>query len=273
MNRQLFLVIITLWFSCYTIERNFVTACDMEHFPWLISLIQNIRLQHKSSHFNMSIFDLGLTNENLDYLKKNFSFTKVLSIEMTHPDLLKKFVVRKNGRVARGLYAWKPVVLHQACQMFEYFIYLDSGIRIMNSLDNIFKIIKNEGCFLVSCGHAIEPMTTNYIKSKFDLSNSENNWILKSEGLSAGIQGISRLVYDIYIKPIYEMAYDLKNFEDDGSAPWGFGGARHDQTIFSILAVKLGLKIHSRKNNFDFHKYFRFKSYSLNPGAKKFHLL
>jgi hypothetical protein len=43
---------------------------------------------------------------------------------------------------------------------------------------------------------------------------------------------------------MYQLAAHIENFEDNGSAYWGYGFARHDQTLFSIFVRKLRLKTH-----------------------------
>ena len=48
---------------------------------------------------------------------------------------------------------------------------------------------------------------------------------------------------DSYVLPMYEFARNPYLFADDKSAKMGFGEARHDQTLFSILAHKLGMTI------------------------------
>jgi hypothetical protein len=155
-----------------------------------------------------------------------------------------KFTVRPNGRLARGWYTWKPVVLYQALKMFPYVLYLDAGFEVVCSLDEIFIDIKEKGYYLFDCGHLIFPMVTKRVRDLFELDAPQNEWILEEDGISAGIQGLSRELLEPYIMPVYNLASDIRNFEDDGTALWGFGGARHDQALFSIYARKLHLKTH-----------------------------
>lgn len=67
---------------------------------------------------------------------------------------------------------------------------------------------------------------------------------MEQNTISAGIQGVSRALYDSYILPVYTLASEIKNFEDNGTAAWGYGFARHDQTLFTFFARKLGLTLH-----------------------------
>ena len=80
-----------------------------------------------------------------------------------------------------------------------------------------------------------------------------------------------------------KLAADIKNFEDDGTAYWGYGFARHDQTLFSIFARKLGLKTHhlfpnprkirvnDRKIYFGILKHFKFRKHNERDAARLKH--
>lgn len=227
----------------------FCTACDTQFYPRLLRQIGAIHKYDFDSLIEIAVFDLGLTAQEKATLN-TIEKVKIYAIEMTNPQMLTLYNVRgattlEKDRKARGWYSWKPVVLKQALDMFPYVLYMDSGISPLCSLKPIFEHMKREGCFLRSCGHGIREMTTNYVIKKFDLTNPENAFILdpKTFGISAGLQGVTRDVYDMYVKPMYELSKDIRNFVDDGSTPNGFGSARHDQTLFSIFAQKLHLKI------------------------------
>src|SRR5690606_32216451 len=109
----------------FNLPMNFVTACDNEHFPWLDQWNKYIVKQHVKKKLNFLIFDLSLTLQQKEFLQR-LPNTKVIPIETAHPDILTKFVVRPNGRMARGWYTWKIVALKQALEHFDYFLYLDS---------------------------------------------------------------------------------------------------------------------------------------------------
>jgi hypothetical protein len=88
-------------------------------------------------------------------------------------------------------------------------------------------------------------MTTNYVIEKFNLKSNDRKWILDDTtlGMSAGLQGLTRKVYNSYVIPIYNLSKDIRNFMDDGSTPEGLVLARHDQTLFSIQAALLGFNV------------------------------
>src|SRR5581483_1031804 len=136
---------------------------------------------------------------------------RLVPIEITHPDLTKKFKVRPDGRLARGWYAWKPVALKQALDMYPYVFYLDSGMRVVGDMTLIFQLIQQEGYLLVE-SHEIRGMTTEKVRKLFNLEKSDR--LLDAMGISAGVQGLTRAMYDSYIFPIYKLTFDFHWFED-----------------------------------------------------------
>lgn len=246
MRTRIFLPLLFLTFLSVhsSKEMYFVTVSDTEHFPWLQRLIESILKYNGTNVSQIAVFDLGLTQSEIRTLYQN-DRVQVYSIQEMNPDIYTKFAARPNGRLVRGWYSWKPIVFYQALQLFPYFFYLDAGLEILAPSDDLFNEIQKTGyCIFESDGSCIYPTVTNHVKKLFDLDNPNNRWILESKSLSGGIQGLSRVMLHDYVEPMYRLAADIKNFQDDGSAPWGFGGARHDQTLFSIFANKLHLKIH-----------------------------
>lgn len=242
-----------------TEKRVFVTATDTEHYSWTLNLISGIHRYHPNGINQIAIFDIGLTSEEKIELKK-LCFVEIYEVEKANPQILQKFTVDTHGKIARGLYSWKPVVIKQASTLFPLFFYLDSGISLTGSLERLFNYLEENGCFFIDCGHNIGRMSTQHVRQKFLLNQKQNAWILNENGISAGFQGISRSVYSSYVYPIYEMSFDTKNFCDDGSCPKGFGFARHDQTLFSIQA---------RLANLPVHKAIRGEKFTLTVHGKK----
>jgi hypothetical protein len=219
----------------------FATATDTEHYPWTLNLIASIHRFHEDN-ISIAVFDLGLSKDERSHLNELYGVS-VYDVERVNSSIFQKFIVDKNGKIARGWYSWKPVVLKQSHDLFSEFFYVDSGITLQGPLHLLFRHLHENGYFLIDCGHSIQRMTKVSLIEKFQLSKSENQWILSQLGISAGFQGISSKVYESYVLPVYEMAYDIENFVDDGSCPRGFGWARHDQTLFSIQARLAGLEV------------------------------
>jgi hypothetical protein len=252
----------------------FATATDTEHFPWVLILIESIKKYHGEKDITIAVFDLGLTQDEIDVLNKWEAVT-VHQLEKVNPHITHKFVVRPTGRKARGWYSWKPVVLYQALQLYPYVMYFDAGVEIIGPLDSVFKYLVKNGYYLFESGDKIESMITKPIKKLFGLDKASQAFILQRNGISAGIQGVSRQMLDTYIVPLYKLAHIIKNFEDDGSAPGGFGNGRHDQTLFSIVARQLKLKC--TLLSFGLSKYFYLRKHNekdptLIAHAQKHHI-
>ena len=225
------------------------TAASSNFFPNLINMIGSLFRVNFDELEELAIFDIGLKVKHRKLLEK-IEKVKVYGVELTHPDLLKPVCVNRWGKMVPGWYAWKPVIMKQSLDMFPYVLYMDAGTTILNPLNDLFKHIIQNGYFLTDCAHDIKWMTPQYIIKKFNLYDSKNRWILnkKTLGIDAGLQGVSRSVYDSYVLPMYEFAKDINNFIDDGTTPNGFGTGRHDQTLFSIIARLLNMKVHIMDN-------------------------
>ena len=238
----------------------FCTASDEGFFSCLMQLIGSIHKTNYDKTEEIAVFDLGITNQQRNFLN-TIEKVKVYDIEITNPDLLTKFKTNSFGKTSRGFYAWKPVILKQMSEKFDYFLYLDAGTTILKPLDDLFKHIQIKGHFFIedqvwdikimdkdknftrreNVTFKIRDISTQHVINKFELNKKQNLWIAESVGLLSGVQGITKALYKDYLLPTYELSKDLKNFADDGSAPRGFGWARHDQTISGIFAKKLKL--------------------------------
>lgn len=239
-------------------DMYFCMAADTEFYPQLTNLIGSLHRYDFDNIVAIAVFDLGFTPQeraNLNSMEK----VHVYNIELTHPDLLTKFNTRAKGKPVRGWYAWKPVAIKQALDIFPYVLYIDAGISVKGSLKDIFKQIKRNNYSLTTCGRTINGMSTQIIRNHFNLDSAERQSIGTANGISAGIQGLSHALYDTYVLPIYNLTKDLRYFADDGSTPSGFGTSRHDQPIFSIYAQLLGLKIRPLHGEKGFYNYIKFK--------------
>jgi hypothetical protein len=252
MNKIIFLLL--HFFSIFAQHESMYicTAASTEFFTPLLTLIGSLHKVNFNELAQLAIFDLGLTLDErmtLEAMEK----IKIYTIQITNEDMLKPFKTRKHEeKYARGWYSWKPVIFKQALEMFPYILYMDAGTTVYKPLNDIFDYIQENGYFFSSCNQSIYVMTTKYIINKFNLKSKENRWLLNDSihGIRGGFQGLSRSMYESYVLPIYQLTYDIRNFEDDGTAPLGFGSARNDQPLFSIYAHILGCKIN--KDTFTF---------------------
>lgn len=230
-----------------SVPMYFCTAADEKHFPLVINLIGSIHKHNYYDTVEIRVYDLGFTKEQrneLSHIKK----VKVCDVEKVNDKVTEPIQIQ-DGRFLRGLFSWKPVVIKDALDHFDYVLYVDAGTTIKKPLNGLFKHIIQNDYILFDCGHSIKWMTTKKVINEFNLT-VDDSWILNDDvfGIDAGFQGFTRKMYDSYILPAYEYSKNLDLFVDDGSCPNGFGCGRYDQTIYSILARKLGLDIQTHGN-------------------------
>lgn len=221
----------------------FCTAADDRHFPLLMNLIGSIHEHNFYETAQIRVYDLGMTEAQLHELK-NIKRVVLCNVEKTNQDILNLIETGKN-RSVRGLFSWKPVIIKDSLDACEYVLYLDAGTTILSPLNKLFKHIIQNNYLFFDCGHSIKWMTPTHVIEKFDLDSDELRWLLADDtfGIDAGFMGVSRVLYDDFVLPMYELSKNINNFYDDGSCPDGWGTGRHDQTLFSILARKLNLSL------------------------------
>lgn len=230
------------------------TASDEHYFPCLINLVGSLHQQNFNEINEIAVFDLGLNPSQRQYLS-SIQNLHVYEIEITSPDLLKRFNTRTWGKPVPGWYAWKAVVLKQAFDLYpedSIVLWIDAGSTILANLLPLFYYIQEHGYFF----HDGSPwpmrrQTTQFVINAFGLKNSPHSWIISEEtsGMEAGFMGITKKIYDTFIYPMYKLTFDLRYFADDGTCPNGFGECRHDQTLFSIFALTNNYRIfHHFKN-------------------------
>lgn len=252
MNKKLFILNVAMLIGVFSLTQTvahqkhyYCTAVDSNYFPRVINLIGSIHAIDFDNLVEIAVFDLGMTQVQIKQLKSIQKVT-VNNVDMVHPDLLKPFVTNTKGRKVRGWFAWKPVVIKQALDMFPYVVYTDAGTTILGPTDDLFKHIQQNGYFLINTGHNIEERITKpVIESIVSKLSPEDQKILMDKNtmeIDGGFQGLSRALYEDYVLPMYKIASHLDLFADDGSARLGYGAGRHDQILFSIFANTLKLK-------------------------------
>lgn len=218
----------------------FCMAADEQYYQYLLNAIGSIHRYNFDDVGEIAVFDIGFTQEQRTTLSTIEKVT-VYDVERTHPDLLKRFVARNGKRNVPGWYAWKPVVLKQALTMFDEVLYIDAGIELRQDVRPVFQALHEDGHILLSSIRNIKWMITQTAITLLELTKPHNAWLLekRTTGLTAYLMGVTRARYQDFILPVYELSKDLRYFAEDGSNPT----ARHDQTLFSIYARRLKLKL------------------------------
>ena len=238
-----------------SIPQYYATAADEAHFYLLKNLIGSIHYTNFDQLKEIAVFDLGLSLEQKEELKR-MQKVAIYIPEMVNPEMLTYAITAPNGRMIRGNFSWKPVIFKQSLEMFPYVLYMDSGTTVLKSLDDLFEQIDTNGYFLLSCtkdsnNNVPHRLTQNVIKAVLPTRLKAEQAVAFDQDtymIDGGLQGLSRRIYSSYVLPLYEYAHNKELFKDDGTAPLGYGEARHDQTLCTLLAYWLNLKIHDEGN-------------------------
>lgn len=233
------------------VPQYYATAADEAHYYLVKNLIGSIHTTNFKHVEEIAVFDLGLTStqkEELNSMQK----VAVYDLELVNPDMLRYIITAPNGRMVRGCFSWKPVIFKQALELYPYMLYMDAGTTVLKPLDIIFQQIYTNGYFLLSCTKDSNNNVKNRITQTVidgvvsSRTGKEQAVALSSETfmIDAGLQGLSRNMLDSYVLPLYAFAQNIDLFKDDHTAPYGFGAARHDQTLCTLLAYWLDLKIY-----------------------------
>ncbi|MFA6066328.1 MAG: hypothetical protein WC707_04080 [Candidatus Babeliaceae bacterium] len=249
--KYIYIILAAYTAAISTTPLYFCTATNDMYFAQLINLIACIHKYNFDELAEIAVFDLGMTTEQRTNLK-TVQKVSIHDVELTHPDLLKPVKTRTWGKPVPGWYAWKPVIIKQALDLFPYILYIDAGTTLYGPLDYLFLYITEHNYFFHNGSPwCVNQEATQHVIKKFNLESPYNHWILHptTRGLEAGLMGLTRAMLQDFVLPMYELTKDLRNFEDDGTASGAFGNSRHDLTLFSILALQKNYTIHQHVNN------------------------
>lgn len=234
----------------------FCTATDERYFYHLLNLIGSIHKQHFDQLGQIAVFDLGLSAHQLKILS-NIQKVHVYPLDLINPVMLTPFITDKFGKSARGWYTWKPAAIMQFMNMLpeDYsFLWIDSGTTVLKDISSLFAYIKYHGYFFHNGWNwPLKRQTTQFVIKQLHLESDDLRWLLADDVycIEAGLMGISKTIRESIIEPVYEMAKDIRYFEDDGTTPNGFGEARHDQTLLAIKVRQNHLHVF---DHFEDHK-------------------
>ena len=228
--------------NLFSIPHYYVSSADMRFFGKLTNLIRTIKKNDYKNLAEILVFDLGMS-QGQKKLLESMDKVVVKKIDLVHSDLLKYFNTGL-GRNVRGWFAWKPVAIKRALERYPYILYLDAGMQVLRPLDWLFEYIEQEGYFLVDAESRIDNRITKQVLENlvYKMDNYKEQILTKNMNC-AGIQGLSGKMVTNYVDPVHDCVKNITLFADDGTSQLGFGSARHDQTLFSVYARSLGLKM------------------------------
>jgi hypothetical protein len=229
----------------------FCTAANEIYYPLLLNLIGSIHNVNFEELGEISVFNLGMSATQLAHLRKIKKVT-VYEIESEKRYVLRPYITNAYGKAVPGWYAFKCVAMKQILEKFPYILWIDAGTTVLRSLVPLFDHIRETGYFLATIGstepdgtinHPVGWGVTTYVYKKFGLHDESSACILQQESVMGNLHGLTREAQELFLLPLYKLTDDLRNFQDDGTSPHGFGSGRHDQTLLSILGYSKNLDI------------------------------
>jgi len=257
----------------------FCTASSPNYYKALLNFIGSVHKSHFNDLGEIAVFDLGLEPEQLNELAR-IERVRVCTLERKHDNIIKPLPkAGTKGLPKVSAYAFKPVAVKQALEMYPYFLWLDAGSTVFGSIRILFDHIREKGYFLHNgSGWSLRKQLCSYPARTFELHRKDRRWILgpKILGIESGVMGLTPAVRERLVLPVYEAAADLNNFIDDGTSGGGRGTGRHDQAVIAVQARIAELYIHQHSSAPLFLQVagrkhpFRITNYKVDPFKNNF---
>lgn len=139
-------------------------------------------------------------------------------------------------------YAFKPMAIVKAYEMgYRQILWLDASMDAIKDLSPLFEVIERDGYFFQWSGWFNNQWTNGHAKDYFGTD----------EGImiSSGVLGL-----DLTNPIAYQFMDKWTQAMRDGIFNGSWDNHRHDQTAASLIAYKMGLKIHDEKEYFAYGK-------------------
>jgi len=230
----------------------FCTAADEPYYDLVLNLIGSIHANNFDNLGGIIVGNIGMNEGQIRHLR-SIEKVDVVEVEKVNEHILERFLVANWGKSVPGWYTWKPVVVKQSLDVFPYVLWIDASAIVLKPIDNLFKHIKSTGYFLATIGdensppdHPLAWSLTDRLTEAYKLDTPERAPIKNREQVMSTVVGVTRQTFDLFARDWYQAAKDISLFADDGSTKPGFGTARHDQAVLTILAYINGLTVHDQ---------------------------
>lgn len=250
MTQYVILLLMFLFPPLFAIPQYYCTAASADYYPKLLGLIGSIHEFNYEDLVEIAVFDLGLTNDQIQVLNK-IEKVQVYSFKEDNPHLL-SYPIHGNFQGRIGAYSWKPVAIKEALDLFPYVLWIDAGTTVLKSMNSLFYSISEQGYFLCTIGDREPPgfpvdwSVNNCVRQNFDLNSEKNKKILMQEQIMAGVIGASRADSSRFIEDLYQLSKKIQYFIDDGTSLGGYGSSRPDQVLLTILAHLQNKKVYKQ---------------------------
>jgi hypothetical protein len=155
-------------------------------------------------------------------------------------------------------YGFKIFAIEKAIENnFTSILWLDSSTYAIKNIEPIFKLIETDGYFMQEAGAWVGNWASDSVLKYFDITRDK---AMEIPMYSAGYTGLN-----LYNKDVVSFFEEWKNclFEGLFNGRWDNNdktesddvrcfGSRHDMTIASILAQKMGFKYQSGNNYIEY---------------------
>jgi hypothetical protein len=217
----------------------FVTGADSSHFLSLIQLLSSIRRFCRNWPFLKAviIWDLGLTSEQLSFLKEYFTEFLTLRFEFNnYPSWM-------NIKVEAGHYAWKPLCIYETMQLYgersDALVWLDAGNMLTRTPDKLLEVVKNFSLYSPISDGNVAKWTHRKVLEYFKVE--PDSAILDAKNRNGAVLG-----FDVEIGTIRDFLKSFRDFalDRDAIAPMGSGRHNHrqDQALFTIMYYRFKIK-------------------------------
>jgi hypothetical protein len=211
--------------------RAIVSAASFNHFDVLVGFLDSVH-QFNPTHIPVFVYDLGLSAPEHDYVRERYPWVTLRRFDYsTYPDWF-------DIRVARGEYAWKPVIIKEMLDSTAHqVLWLDStGDRLTSPsvLQNAFAIIKQNGWVSTKTSGTtqtwVHPKTLEYLHAIGMDKRMCNGAIL-------GFDRTHSDIYDTVVVPWEACALVRHCIAPPGSSR---ANHRQDQATVTVLLHKSG---------------------------------
>jgi len=197
-----------------------VTASSENHFVTLRWLLWSInRYEPKVP---LIVYDLGFSDKQVERLKEipNIDFRR-FPFE-SYPDYF-------NINVARGEYAWKPVIIELVSREYKSIIWMDAGDEVTGPLDNTWNFIEQRGFYSGVSQGTISTWTHPDMLKAFKL---DPNVYGNKRNCNAAFLGFGNKVRESILIPWRDCALKRECIAPIGS---NRGNHRQDQAALTLI--------------------------------------
>ena len=215
------------------ILRKVVTGANSDYFYSLITLLTTLFHRDDSSKYNLDIWDLGLTKNQLsliDLCLRPGWVVRKLS-ELGEPPFPGAYEAHLRN------FAWKPACIEMSIENCDSLLWIDSGVAIANPIQSIFNDVKEKKIVVYKNNDFINrDWTSKSCADQIAATSSELNAPQIHGNILAFHPSIESLNL---LSKWHEACRDPKNVVSLEPSH------RHDQSVLSLLVARFQIPIMS----------------------------